>query len=80
MAEQRSKNACPNRMRDLRTARGISQTRLSELTGFTQAQISRWERNEFAMSARTAVLLARALGCTVEELVDVPHRPTEAPV
>lgn len=56
------------RMRETRTAKGLSLSRLSEMTGIDVSQLSRYEAGRQAPSVDRAILVARALGVTVEFL------------
>lgn len=64
----------------LRRDRGLDQMELAKLTGVSQSTISRIERGNGAL-LDTAQALARALGCTVEELTraDGTEEPAEEP-
>ena len=54
----------------------MTTTELAEKTKTTAPSISRYERGKRTPSATTAIKLARALGCTVEELMgeDAPQK------
>lgn len=55
----------------MRIARGLTQTQLAEMTGCTQADISRWERGTHAMGSRRLAQIARALECRIEDIIEV---------
>ena len=55
----------------VRIARGLTQTQLAEMTGCTQADISRWERGTHAMGSRRLAQIARALECRIEDIIEV---------
>jgi len=57
------------RIKELRTERGLSQLELAALAGVHQTQISRVETGLHGITLATAIDLARALGVTVNELV-----------
>ena len=59
-----------NRIRELRKARKLSQKELSELTGFSQVNISRYESGQRSFDLETAVIIANALKCKVDDLID----------
>ena len=56
-----------NRLKDLRTRRGLTQAELAEQVGVSRKTINTVENGVFTPSATLALLLARALGVTVEE-------------
>lgn len=64
----------------LRRDRGLDQMELAELTGVSQSTISRIERGSGVLLG-TAQALAKALGCSVEELtreaVEAPDDATD---
>lgn len=49
---------------------GISQEELAELTGYTQGYISFLERGKRSPSPENLIVIAGALKCSVEDLVD----------
>lgn len=53
----------------LRKTKGISQVQLAQQTGITQGAISQFELNIRMPSIQTAQALAKALGCTIDELL-----------
>jgi putative transcriptional regulator len=56
-----------NRLKDLRTGLGLTQAELAERVGVSRKTINTVENGIFTPSATLALLLARALGVTVEE-------------
>ncbi|BAS27339.1 substrate-binding domain-containing protein [Limnochorda pilosa] len=64
-----------SRLRAFREARGLTQEQLARLSGLTRQTVSAVEQERASVSAASALRLARALGCTVEELFAL-----EAPV
>lgn len=57
---------------DIKTARQkahMSQQELADAAGVTRVTIARYEAGERIPNAVTAVKLAAALGCTVEDLI-----------
>ena len=58
------------RLKKLRTDRGISQYRLSELSGVSQAMIGYAERGQKNLTVPKAEKIAKALGCTLQELYE----------
>ena len=59
-----------NKLRTMRIQHGLSQAALAEAIGSTQECISRYENGERKPSIDTAVLLARALNCKVDDLLN----------
>jgi molybdate-binding protein/DNA-binding XRE family transcriptional regulator len=57
-----------NALRATRTRLGLSQQQLAEAAGVTRQAIGGVEAGRYAPTAAVALRLARALGCTVEEL------------
>ena len=53
----------------LRKAKGISQIQLAQKTGLTQGAISHIESEIRKPSIQTAQAIAKALGCTIDELL-----------
>jgi transcriptional regulator with XRE-family HTH domain len=59
------------RLRELRTAAGLTQRELAKLSGTSSAAISNFEAGNNAPTLGTLVRLADALECDVTELVTV---------
>lgn len=63
-----------NRLRDRRKAAGgLTQQELAERAGVTRQSIISIEGGKYRPSVELALLLARALGCTVDELFHLDH-------
>lgn len=58
-----------DRLRYLRESCGMTQDDLSEASGIHRVSIARYETGRNGMSIRNAQKIARALGCTVGELI-----------
>ena len=56
------------RLRELRTKRNLTQTRLAELMGISPRVYSRWETGDVTPHFDTIVRLADTLGVTLDEL------------
>lgn len=54
------------RIRQLRTERGISQVELAEKAGLIQPHIVRIEQGRYSVGLDTLQAIAKALGCTVD--------------
>lgn len=54
------------RIRQLRTERGISQVELAEKAGLIQPHIVRIEQGRYSVGFDTLQAIAKALGCTVD--------------
>lgn len=62
-------NTAPrNRVRQLRTARGLTQAQLAELAGISRTAVTAIEGSQLVPSVLAALALAKVLECTVEEL------------
>lgn len=57
-----------NPITNLRLAKGWTQAQLAEEVGCLRGDISRWERGERRPNTGSAIKLARALGCKIEDL------------
>lgn len=71
------------RLKEIRTAKGISQYRLSKLSGISQSAISTIESSTKSPTTDTLERLAEVLGCTVAELMGETvetRRPTDAEI
>ena len=62
------------RLRELRTAAGLTQRELAKRSGTSSAAISNFEAGNNAPTLGTLVRLAEALGCDLTELVTVLNR------
>ena len=54
------------RIRQLRSERGISQVELAEMAGLIQPHIVRIEQGRYSVGLDTLQAIAKALGCTVD--------------
>lgn len=64
-----SKADVGQRVRALRLAQGMSQTKLADLLGITQSNVSGLERGARSLTIHQVVRLANALGTTTDELL-----------
>lgn len=65
------------RIRELRTKRGLSQERLSELCGVSSRHISEMERGESNPSFQVMEQVTSALGVSMKDLFDFEHQKSE---
>lgn len=56
------------RIRELRQDRGLDQVNFAAQMGVSQSTVSEWEREMYLPKARQLPLLARVLGCSIDEL------------
>lgn len=56
------------RLKELRKAKGLTQSKLAKLTGLGRVNIVRFENESRRLSADKAIKIAGVLGCTVEDL------------
>ena len=57
-----------NRLKEIRTERGLTQAQLAELVGVTRKTVNTVENGVFSPSALLAIKLARELNVPVEQL------------
>jgi putative transcriptional regulator len=57
-----------NRVRELRSARGLTQEELAQAVGVSRQSINSIERERYVPSLPLALLLARAFECTTEQI------------
>jgi transcriptional regulator with XRE-family HTH domain len=69
MLDQPLINAFGNRIRTLRTSRGLSQEQLAELTGFHRTYIGMIERGERNLSLSNIGMFAKVFEMSVSELM-----------
>lgn len=64
------------RLKELRESKHMTQEELSEATGIHRVTIARYETTGCGMTLYSAQLLANALGCTVNDLLNEPKEGT----
>ncbi len=62
------------RLRDARTAAGLTQAELAEAVGVSRKTVNTVENGVFVPSTVLALGLARVLGCSVEALFALPDK------
>ena len=60
-------------LKELRKAKGITQTELAERLGIKRTTVSMWEMNASSPTARMIPALAAALECSIDELFREPE-------
>jgi transcriptional regulator with XRE-family HTH domain len=66
------------KLREIREAQGLSQIEVSQATGLSQSSICRIERGEYNPSLSTLKEIARALNCSLGELLgETPYKPAK---
>lgn len=50
----------------------MTQARLAELLGVNQSTVSRWASGQRELSARWAIMIARILRCSIDDLFGMP--------
>lgn len=66
-----------NQLRVARARTGVTQADLAEAIGVTRKTVNSIENGRYVPSTRLALLLARELDATVEELFQLPVTPRE---
>lgn len=64
-----------NRLKELRKARGLTQTQLAELTGISQSHIALMESSQRGLRFEYIEVLAKALGVKPYELLPLEWQP-----
>ena len=64
-------------LKELRKAKGITQTELAERLGIKRTTVSMWEMNASSPTARMIPALAAALGCSIDALFAEPEERTQ---
>lgn len=57
------------RLKAIREAKGMTQEKLSELSGIHRVTIAKYETTDNGMTLYSAGKLAAALGCTIDDLL-----------
>ena len=64
------------KLAEVRRKRGMTQAELAKAVGLAQASISTLESGETKPSFETLIKLARTLGCSLDDLVDLEADPS----
>ena len=63
-----------NQIESFRKKKGLTQAQLASAIGYSENTIWRWENAQRVPNAEALKILARVLGCTIDELVSLdPH-------
>ena len=57
-----------NRVKELRTARGLTQEQLADAAGVSRQSINSIERNRYVPSLELALIFARVFACSTDEI------------
>ena len=57
-----------NRLKEYRTRLGVNQAQMGKMVGTSRQTISQIERGDYSPSVTLALRLAKACGCTVEDI------------
>jgi putative transcriptional regulator len=57
-----------NRVKELRTARGMTQEQLAEAAGVSRQSINSIERNRYVPSLELALIFARVFACPTDDI------------
>jgi putative transcriptional regulator len=68
-------NTITNRVKELRTARGLTQEQLAEATGVSRQSINSIERNRYVPSLELALIFARVFACPTDEIFKLETNP-----
>jgi putative transcriptional regulator len=61
-------NRVTNRVKELRTFRGLTQEQLAETTGVSRQSINSIERNRYVPSLELALIFARVFACPTDQI------------
>lgn len=64
-----------NRVRELRSACGLTQEELAQAVGVSRQSINSIERERYVPSLPLALLLARAFKCAMEQIFTLESKP-----
>jgi putative transcriptional regulator len=68
-------NTITNRVKELRTARGMTQERLAEAAGVSRQSINSIERNRYVPSLELALIFARVFRCPTDDIFKLETNP-----
>jgi len=68
-----------NGLREIRVRRGMTQAKLAAAVGVAPHTISRYEDGNRSPNVEMLISLAQVLKCRVDDILDPPSAPEEAP-
>jgi putative transcriptional regulator len=68
-------NTITNRVKELRTAQGLTQEQLAEATGVSRQSINSIERNRYVPSLELALIFARVFACSTDQIFKLETNP-----
>jgi putative transcriptional regulator len=68
-------NSITNRVKEFRTAQGMTQEQLAEATGVSRQSINSIERNRYVPSLELALIFARVFACPTDEIFKLENNP-----
>lgn len=66
-----------NRVKELRTARGMTQEQLAAATGVSRQSINSIERDRYVPSLELALIFARVFRCPTDDIFKLETNPNE---
>ena len=67
-------NIITNRVKELRTARGMTQEQLAEAAGVSRQSINSIERNRYVPSLELALTFARVFACPTDDIFSLENQ------
>jgi len=64
-----------NRVKELRTAQGLTQEQLAQVAGVSRQSINSIERNRYVPSLELALTFARIFACPTDEIFQLENQP-----
>lgn len=58
-----------NRVRELRTAAGMTQKQLADMVGVTVPTVSKWELNQRTLETERVIQISRIFGVPMDQIV-----------
>jgi len=68
-------NTITNRVKELRTARGLTQEQLADAAGVSRQSINSIERNRYVPSLELALTFARVFACPTDDIFTLETTP-----
>ena len=64
-----------NRVKELRTARGLTQEELAQAAGVSRQSINSIERNRYVPSLELALTFSRIFACSTDQIFQLENEP-----